>query len=295
MVLNEIQQKASTILDKNISLISGAGTGKTGVLTQRFINIIKAQNGKFDNILSLTFTDKATEEMNNRIYHELAKTSYDFNIDKLNIMTIHSFCKDLILSYNRYLHINSNFDLDNDFFCQILLKESIKKILSTYNNEDYLSFLLDLNFSIVPRDVETIFFDLYNRLRNKNISLDDLKNASFVNFESCEDKNSLKNNLLALGKNKSLKTLNKFINSSIFSEIFEKENLDASDLYTIKENLGQSKNFEDELNSVKEQISNLLLALDDSNYKYYEIIIEILEKIHKLYTKEKRAERSSRF
>lgn len=288
MVLNEIQQKASTILDKNISLISGAGTGKTGVLTQRFINIIKAQNGKFDNILALTFTDKATEEMNNRIYHELAKTSYDFNIDKLNIMTIHSFCKDLILSYNRYLHINSNFDLDNDFFCQILLKESIKKILSTYNNEDYLSFLLDLNFSIVPRDVEAIFFDLYNRLRNKYISLDDLKNASFVNFESCEDKNSLKNNLLDLGNNKSLKTLNKFVNSSIFSEIFDKENLDSSDLYTIKENLGQSKKFEDELNSVKEQISNLLLALDESNYKYYEIIIEILEKIHKLYTKEKR-------
>ena len=177
MILNEIQKEASTNLSKNISLISGAGTGKTGVLTQRFLNIVKAQDGKTDNILAITFTEKASDEMNSRVYKELAKFSRDLYPQKLNIMTIHSFCKELIFSYSGHLHINSKAVIDDEWACQNLLEEVSKRTLFSFQNDDFLNFLLD--FNKLPIDMVDTFIKLYKNLKNKNITPAKLRKTSF--------------------------------------------------------------------------------------------------------------------
>ena len=58
MELNEVQKRAVYSIDKDITLMAGAGTGKTRVLTSRFINIVK-NNTKANKILAITFTKKA--------------------------------------------------------------------------------------------------------------------------------------------------------------------------------------------------------------------------------------------
>ncbi len=286
MILNEIQKEASTNLSKNISLISGAGTGKTGVLTQRFLNIVKAQDGKTDNILAITFTEKASDEMNSRVYKELAKFSRDLYPQKLNIMTIHSLCKELIFSYSGHLHINSKAVIDDEWACQNLLEEVSKRTLFSFQNDDFLNFLLD--FNKLPIDMVDTFIKLYKNLKNKNITPDELRKTSFNKIAVNVSIEDLKTRILQLAENKSLKKVNTFVNSDEFTEIFEKESLTQADFDLIFNSLGNSKKFMDDIDSIKSDFSLLAMELDKENYKYYEIIINIIDKIDKVYEDEKK-------
>ena len=66
MEFNKEQQVAIDTIDKNVCVVAGAGTGKTQILTHRFINIIKSSANPKDtmtSILAITFTKKATKEI----------------------------------------------------------------------------------------------------------------------------------------------------------------------------------------------------------------------------------------
>ena len=64
--LNEVQRSAASVIDGPILIIAGAGSGKTRVLSYRIANLIQSGVSP-DSILSLTFTNKASEEMKERI------------------------------------------------------------------------------------------------------------------------------------------------------------------------------------------------------------------------------------
>ena len=59
VVLNEAQQRVVNELDRNIVLLASAGTGKTNTLSYRVAHIIQAERAKAEEILCLTFTNKA--------------------------------------------------------------------------------------------------------------------------------------------------------------------------------------------------------------------------------------------
>ena len=96
--LNPIQQEAvEHTIDAPLKVIAGAGTGKTMVLTHRFVHILKEHTDIApQNILALTFTNKAAAEMKERII-ELAKAEGIIQHDaasppQLWVGTFHSFC-----------------------------------------------------------------------------------------------------------------------------------------------------------------------------------------------------------
>ena len=70
-----------------------AGTGKTNTLAARISNIIKSNKAKADEILCITFTNKACAEMRERIEKIVGESAKD-----ITIRTFHSFCFDLIKS-----------------------------------------------------------------------------------------------------------------------------------------------------------------------------------------------------
>ena len=65
--LNDRQSEAITHLDGPCLIVAGAGSGKTRVLTSRVVEIIKKKKAWPNQILCVTFTNKAAREMQNRI------------------------------------------------------------------------------------------------------------------------------------------------------------------------------------------------------------------------------------
>ena len=65
--LNKEQKQAVTHDKGPVLIVAGAGTGKTSVITQRFNYLVQEKGIKPEQILAITFTDKAAEEMEERI------------------------------------------------------------------------------------------------------------------------------------------------------------------------------------------------------------------------------------
>lgn len=92
ITFNKKQQQVINELNQNILLSAGAGTGKTNVLSYRVANILNKNRANADEILCLTFTNKACQELKNRITSQL-----DFETaNKITIRTIHGFAYQVI-------------------------------------------------------------------------------------------------------------------------------------------------------------------------------------------------------
>ncbi|WP_440613886.1 ATP-dependent helicase [Candidatus Pelagibacter sp. HIMB1748] len=105
--LNEAQKEAVMHLDGPLLIVAGAGSGKTKVLTSRIANIIKEKKAFPNQILAVTFTNKAAKEMQNRVSKILG--SADIGLSWLG--TFHSICAKLLRKHASAAQLNSNFTI----------------------------------------------------------------------------------------------------------------------------------------------------------------------------------------
>ena len=89
--LNKIQKLAVEENKGPVLIFAGAGSGKTKVLTEKIYHLIKIEKLKPENILSVTFTNKAAKEMKNRVMSLLKTKKLEVAIG-----TFHSICARLI-------------------------------------------------------------------------------------------------------------------------------------------------------------------------------------------------------
>lgn len=113
-------QKAAINAIKNSVVSAGAGSGKTTVLSERFTKLVKENHFKPEEILTLTFTKKATVEMSSRIYKVLKESAPEAAKDfyKANIKTIDSYCASVAKMGSRYYGISPDFSVDADAVLQ---------------------------------------------------------------------------------------------------------------------------------------------------------------------------------
>ncbi|MBT5748727.1 MAG: UvrD-helicase domain-containing protein, partial [Candidatus Marinimicrobia bacterium] len=102
--LNKTQRSAVEANDGPILIFAGAGSGKTRVLTHKMFYLIREGLYKPENILSVTFTNKAAKEMKLRVM-ELLKTD-DLPI---TIGTFHSVCARLLRVEAKHLDLSPQF------------------------------------------------------------------------------------------------------------------------------------------------------------------------------------------
>ena len=180
--LNKEQYRAVTHINGPMLVLAGAGSGKTKVLTNRIAYLI--ENGvSEDNILAITFTNKASKEMREREVKILGKLAYD-----IQISTFHSFGLKLLKENYGVLGYSKNFNiLDSDDSLTVIKKiikelnlnpkfynaREIKSKISSAKNE-----LIDIDsFSKMEYDnnILLIYKKYLNKLKvNNSVDFDDL-------------------------------------------------------------------------------------------------------------------------
>ncbi|MBP7139426.1 MAG: UvrD-helicase domain-containing protein [Caldisericia bacterium] len=184
--LSENQKKAVLHIEGPLLVFAGAGSGKTKTLTYRVAYLIEELKVKPDNILAVTFTNKASEEMKERIKNLLNK-----DINLFWIGTFHSMCSRILRKEIAYLGYNKNFTiLDEDDSLKII-DEAIKNLdfqknyfqsREIYNKISYIKSRGLFVEDYIPKDgydeaLKKIFLKYEEIKKNSNlVDFDDLIN-----------------------------------------------------------------------------------------------------------------------
>jgi len=140
--LNKEQTEAVKHTNGPLLIVAGAGTGKTTVITRRIAYLIEQKLAKPDEILALTFTDKAAGEMQERVDILLPLGYHD-----MWISTFHSFCQRILEQHGLDIGLPGDFKLLNQTQSWILVHNNLEKFNLDYyrplgNPKKFISALL---------------------------------------------------------------------------------------------------------------------------------------------------------
>lgn len=125
--LNQAQLEAVRHDQGPLMIIAGAGTGKTTVITHRIAYLIEQQKAKPEEILALTFTEKAAAEMEERVDRLLPIGYLD-----LWISTFHSFCERILKAHALDIGIPNDFKLLNQTDAWLLVRQNFDRFNLDY-------------------------------------------------------------------------------------------------------------------------------------------------------------------
>ena len=106
MILNENQKICVEHINGPLLIVAGAGTGKTRVITNRILYLVQNKGIPTEQILALTFTEKAANEMTSRVDIDMP-----FGYEEIWIKTFHGFCDKILREKGIEIGIDSNFKL----------------------------------------------------------------------------------------------------------------------------------------------------------------------------------------
>ncbi len=143
------QQQSALARDRNISVTAGAGTGKTRLLVERYLEILINEAVDVKGILAITFTKKAAAEMKDRVVQGIddklhSELSGDKRKklreirDRMNsaaISTIHAFCARLLREYPVEAGLDPDFRQINDMQRQLLLDDVLEKEIESLDQD----------------------------------------------------------------------------------------------------------------------------------------------------------------
>ena len=121
-LLNEKQYEAVTSTSKYLRIIAGAGSGKTRVLTYRIAYLIDTFGYYPSSILAITFTNKAAQEIRERIEKAL-----NMGHLRMNISTFHSFCSRVLREDCKAINYPASFSIIDEDDQKKIVKEIIKE------------------------------------------------------------------------------------------------------------------------------------------------------------------------
>jgi ATP-dependent helicase/nuclease subunit A len=142
-VLKPEQATAAHTLDRHLSVTAGPGSGKTFVLVERYLEILRAKKVSVDNIVAITFTNRAANEMRQRVRARidalLQTTSgserqmwlrHKRALEGALITTIHGFCSRLLHEFPVEANIDPQFVLLDEHQAAILLESVVEETLT---------------------------------------------------------------------------------------------------------------------------------------------------------------------
>ena len=129
--LNIAQKAAATHVEGYYLILAGAGTGKTKTLVSRVAYMLdNGVNG--DSILLLTFTNKAAQEMKDRV----CKSVGNILGDAVTATTFHSFCALLLRRYSKFVGYGNNFTILSDADTKVIMNSCRNKVRDRLRSEN---------------------------------------------------------------------------------------------------------------------------------------------------------------
>ena len=120
------QQEAIDTVDCHLAVTAGAGSGKTRVLVERYLNLLD-QGTPIHEIAAITFTKKAAQEMRDRL--RLARPDLTEDLERAQISTIHSLCQRIIQEHPLQAAIDPRFRIGEEWETQALLLQIIEEVV----------------------------------------------------------------------------------------------------------------------------------------------------------------------
>ncbi|MDD5216949.1 MAG: UvrD-helicase domain-containing protein [Candidatus Omnitrophica bacterium] len=159
--LTKIQKAAVEAAGKNVLVSAGAGTGKTRVLVERFLQFVLSGRARPDEILTLTYTEKAANEMKARIFKRLGALGLEqakYGLESAYISTIHAFASRVLREHPIEAGVDPDFRVleeeESDYLKEQALDECIEaaclpasetfELLSVYGERDIRSGLIKI-------------------------------------------------------------------------------------------------------------------------------------------------------
>jgi DNA helicase-2/ATP-dependent DNA helicase PcrA len=159
--LNPVQRKAVLETEGSLLVFAGAGSGKTRVLTYRIAYLIKEKGVSPHHIFAVTFTNKAADEMRERVERLLGKSAKG-----VWISTFHSACARILRQHIEHLGFKRNFVIYDEQDQERHLKAVMKE--------------LDLDFRMFhPRAMQSAI----DQLKNEGVTPDQYRPSPFNIFE----------------------------------------------------------------------------------------------------------------
>ena len=151
--LNEPQQRAVVTTRGPILILAGAGSGKTTVITRRIAWLIESEGVAPGAILAMTFTNKAAQEMSERVQHLVSIPAY-----QLWVSTFHSFCTRVLRTEGDRTPVGKNFVIFDPSDQKSLMKHVLSELSLSEKQYHPKRMLAEIsnykNQCLLPHEIE---------------------------------------------------------------------------------------------------------------------------------------------
>src|SRR5436190_13434578 len=190
------QKVAAHTLDRHVSVTAGPGAGKTFVLVERYLEILNARDASVDNIVAITFTNRAANEMRQRVRERidgLLRTATGTDRQKwlhrkrtlegAVITTIHGFCSRLLREFPVEANIDPQFVLLDAHQAAMLLETVVEEAVSEaihHGSEALINFAQGTGRAALAAAI----VELHRKYRGEGLALDQIETATAANHAS---------------------------------------------------------------------------------------------------------------
>jgi ATP-dependent helicase/nuclease subunit A len=202
--LEPAQARAAHTLDRHISVTAGPGAGKTTVLVERYLHILREKKpSSIDQIVAITFTNRAANEMRERLRKALDGLlhnssgaererwmRYKRTLDGAVITTIHGFCMRLLREFPVEAGLDPQFMLLDEHRAATLLAAAVEESLSEFigRRDEPVS---RLTAGIGRPLLATALWEMYLRVRGQGLSFDQILEQTAASHSATQDYDAL--------------------------------------------------------------------------------------------------------
>ncbi|MFN2531499.1 MAG: UvrD-helicase domain-containing protein, partial [Pyrinomonadaceae bacterium] len=183
--LEPAQAKAAHTLDRHVCVTAGPGAGKTSVLVERYLHLLREKNpSSIDQIVAITFTNRSANEMRERLRTSLDKLlatvsgperdrwmRYKRTLDGAVITTIHGFCLRILREFPVEAELDPQFMLLDEHRAATLLTAAVEESLTEFlsHHDEPIS---RLTAGIGRPMLASALYETYLKIRGQGLSLE---------------------------------------------------------------------------------------------------------------------------